>query len=205
MQRSGNELIRPSEPINGRTLNNLKVVLESVVGDGEVRDLDLAMLLNVPVTRLGRLKKSGYQAEVEASEDAGEEQEHAPAIRPNHAVLVRLLLRYPEYVPIPPRPSNAEMFELLAPLMPEDAGRGRQGYAPLFGRSYVSSYKMLAEQEATSLPVMRLQMLITGCLADIFRELCLAFCRQASGVCPSMLWMLSATIPAGLFSGHGIL
>src|SRR5690554_6121314 len=58
-RQSRNELTHPSAPISGNTLMNLKLVLESVVGDGEVRDLDLAMLLNVPVNRLGRLKKAG--------------------------------------------------------------------------------------------------------------------------------------------------
>src|SRR5690554_2586259 len=64
------------------------------------------------------------------------------------------------------RPGNAEMFELISPLMSGTGSNGKmagkQGYAPLFGRSYVSSYKMLAEAESTSLPVVRLQLLIVG-------------------------------------------
>lgn len=53
-----NELTHPSEPINGRTLVNLKAVLESFLGGGEVRDLDLALLMNVPLNRLSQLKRA---------------------------------------------------------------------------------------------------------------------------------------------------
>lgn len=183
MRQSTSELTHPSGPISGHTLRNLKLVLESVVGDGEVRDLDLAMLLNVPVNRLGRLKKSGAPADVANVADTdGNEDDDAPTIRPNQAVLVRLLLKYPEYAPLTLRPSNAEMFDLLAPLMPGNEGQppGKQGYAPLFGRSYVSSYKMLSEGEATSLPVVRLQMLMVGCLAEMFRELCRQYIGEAT-------------------------
>src|SRR5690554_7919291 len=86
------------------------------------------------------------------------------------------------------RPGNAEMFELIAPLMPGTGSNGKmagkQGYAPLFGRSYVSSYKMLAEAESTSLPVVRLQLLIVGRLGEMFRELCLTKVQQAAKKVP---------------------
>lgn len=53
-----NELTHPSQPIKGQSLLNLKAVLESRIGGGEVRDLDLAMLMNVPVNRLSQLKRA---------------------------------------------------------------------------------------------------------------------------------------------------
>ncbi len=189
-RQSRNELTHPSAPISGNTLMNLKLVLESVVGDGEVRDLDLAMLLNVPVNRLGRLKKAGAPAGTAETPEPDDEQDDAAAatIRPNQAILVRLLLKHPEYAPLTMRPGNAEMFELIAPLMPGTGSNGKmagkQGYAPLFGRSYVSSYKMLAEAESTSLPVVRLQLLIVGRLGEMFRELCLKKVQQAAQKVP---------------------
>lgn len=53
-----NELTHPSDPISGRTLMNLKAVLESYLGGGEVKDLDLALLMNVPLNRLSQLKRA---------------------------------------------------------------------------------------------------------------------------------------------------
>ena len=78
-RQSRNELTHPSAPISGNTLMNLKLVLESVVGDGEVRDLDLAMLLNVPVNRLGRLKKAGAPAGTAETPEPDDEQDDAAA------------------------------------------------------------------------------------------------------------------------------
>lgn len=191
MWRAKTELTRPSTPVSGHTLRNLRLVLESVVGDGEVRELDLAMLLNVPANRLGRLKKSGAPAGEPANEgpEAAEEDdnEEAAVIRPSQAVLVRLLLRYPQYAPLPLRPSNAEMFDLIVPLLEDDGRSVKQKYAPLFGRSYISSYKMLSEDEVTSLPVVRLQMLMVGCLAEVFRELCYRFVRQFPAEVPEQV------------------
>src|SRR5690554_4834280 len=137
-RQSRNELTHPSAPISGNTLMNLKLVLESVVGDGEIRDLDLAMLLNVPVNRLGRLKKAGAPAGAAERPEPDDEQDDAAAatIRPNQAILVRLLLKHPEYAPLTMRPGNAEMFELISPLMSGTGSNGKmagkQGYAPLF-------------------------------------------------------------------------
>src|SRR5690554_1569510 len=126
-RQSRNELTHPSAPISGNTLMNLKLVLESVVDDGEVRDLDLAMLLNVPVNRLGRLKKAGAPAGAAETPEPDDEQDDATAatIRPNQAILVRLLLKHPEYAPLTMRPGNAEMFELIAPLMPGTGSNGK--------------------------------------------------------------------------------
>src|SRR5690554_1925395 len=189
-RQSRNELTHPSAPISGNTLMNLKLVLVSVVGDGEVRDLDLAMLLNVPVNRLGRLKKAGAPAGAAEKPEPDDEQDDATAatIRPNQAILVRLLLKHPEYAPLNMRPGNAEIFEQIAPLMPRTSSNskkaGKQGNAPLFGRTYVSSYKMLAEAESTSLPVIRLQLLIVGRLGEMFRELCLKKVQQAAKKVP---------------------
>ncbi|MFV8571574.1 hypothetical protein ACNQ6O_10250 [Marinobacter sp. SBS5] len=166
-----NELTHPAVPVSGRTLTNLKLVLESVVGQGEVRDLDLAMLLNVPINRLGKLKKAKTPAEALQTLGSEDEQDSVGTIRPNHAILVRLLLKHPEYAPLPRRPGNAALYELLAPLLPEAKEGGavasKQGFAPLFGRSSVSPswpfIRRIASNElrfcgrSAKLPVLRTQ------------------------------------------------
>ncbi|WP_336367039.1 hypothetical protein [Marinobacter sp. C2H3] len=193
-----NELMFPSEPIRGRSLMNLKMMLESYLGGdgvgGEVRDLDLAMLMNVPLNRLSQLKRArssietvGRDVDTEAGDDESDDDDarsaavgeleavppdaaDLPGLRPNQAILVRLLLQHPEWVPMPLRPSPAALFELLQPFMPAPAGKG--GFAPLFGRSSVSSYKMLADTDAgtqaAGVPVVRLQLLVVGQYARVF-------------------------------------
>ncbi|KPQ29157.1 MAG: hypothetical protein HLUCCX14_07725 [Marinobacter excellens HL-55] len=185
---SKNELIHPSEPINGRTLSNLKAVLESYLGGGEIRDLDLALLMNVPLNRLSQLKRAkssvytvGRAAEqsVLQQDTTGDDDVELPGIRPSQAVLVRLLLKCPQLVPIPLRPTSVEVFELLQPFI-NAIGEGqsvrpgaKSGFAPLFGRSYISSYKMLSEGAAgiqsAGLPVARLQLLVVGKYAELFK------------------------------------
>lgn len=187
---SKNELTHPSEPISGRTLMNLKAVLESYLGGGEVKDLDLALLMNVPLNRLSQLKRAkssvftvgraaGAEDESEDEVEKGDDAE-LPGIRPSQAILVRLLLKSPDLVPIPLRPSSNEVFELLQPLMAELHARhgaratGKSSFAPLFGRSYISSYKMLGEDgvgmQNAGLPVARLQLLVVGKYAQVFRK-----------------------------------
>lgn len=200
---SRNELTHPSEPINGRTLMNLKAVLESYLGGGEVRDLDLALLMNVPLNRLSQLKrakssvhtvgKSGDTTDISDSQ-AEEEEVELPGIRPSQAILVRLLLKQPDLVPIPLRPSSTDVFELLQPFINhiEEAQATRpgvkSGFAPLFGRSYISSYKMLSEGSAgiqnAGLPVARLQLLVVGKYAECFKEQLRGFAAKTGGVPP---------------------
>lgn len=169
---------------------NLKAVLESYLGGGEVRDLDLALLMNVPLNRLSQLKRAkssvftvGRSLQVEEDTDGDPESSHAselPGIRPSQAILLRLLLKRPDLVPIPLRPSSNEVFELLQPFIAElhssHPGKavGKSGFAPLFGRSYISSYKMLGDDGAgvqnAGLPVARLQLLVVGKYAQFFRK-----------------------------------
>lgn len=187
---SKNELTHPSEPISGRTLMNLKAVLESYLGGGEVKDLDLALLMNVPLNRLSQLKRAkssvftvGRSINLEAEPDGDVDKEddtELPGIRPSQAILVRLLLKSPDLVPIPLRPSSNEVFELLQPFIASVHGRlgvkatGKSSFAPLFGRSYISSYKMLGEDgngvQNAGLPVARLQLLVVGKYAQVFRK-----------------------------------
>lgn len=187
---SKNELTHPSEPVSGRTLMNLKAVLESYLGGGEVKDLDLALLMNVPLNRLSQLKRAKSSVftvgqAIHAEDEFGnevekEEDAELPGIRPSQAILVRLLLKSPDLVPIPLRPSSNEVFELLQPFIAAVHTRhgvkvtGKSGFAPLFGRSYISSYKMLGEDgvgmQNAGLPVARLQLLVVGKYAQVFRK-----------------------------------
>lgn len=196
-----NELIHPSKPICGENLQYLKVMLESVLGGDEVRDLDLAMLMNVPVNRLSQLKRAkssidvlgNVSADTDVSDDDDQTASELPSLRPSQAILIRLLLKYPHYGQLMLRPSNPEMFSLLARYIPfEEAGVDgsdvmpkKSGFAPLFGRSYISSYKMLAEDGASSanssLPVTRLQMLVAGKFGELFLTLLLRH-AEAAGV-----------------------
>src|SRR5690554_6194953 len=99
------ELTHPSKPINGQSLMSLKAVLESYLGGGEVRDLDLAMLMNVPLNRLSQLKRAKSSIETVgrdlppdetlAPADDDEAVAELPGLRPSQAILVRLLLKHP--------------------------------------------------------------------------------------------------------------
>lgn len=193
MPSSKNDFLRPVEPISGLMLGNLKLVLEASFG--EVRDLDLAMLLNVPVNRIGRLKKANSSVDRSSQRTVSTDD---PVIRPNQALLVRLLLKKPHYVPLTQNPTNAEMFELLEPCLRDVSGKAvsKQRFAPLFGRSYVSSYKMLADNESGSLAVVRLHMLITGRFAEIFRDLCNVYVQENESLVPE-------SVKAGLRSDGG--
>lgn len=167
----------------------LKTLLESRPDAGEVRDLDLAMLMNVPVNRLSQLKRArssiyalGKQAHDGTDDSEQDRSDEIPSLRPSQAILTRLLLRHPEFAPLPLRPTNSDVFELIAPFMPSEKQAGgpalksrKLGFAPLFGRSYISSYKMLTDMsegsQNSSLPVVRLQMLIVGKYAEVFKTL----------------------------------
>ncbi|MET4027639.1 hypothetical protein ABIE59_003182 [Marinobacter sp. MBR-99] len=180
------ELTHPSKPINGQSLMSLKAVLESYLGGGEVRDLDLAMLMNVPLNRLSQLKRAKSSIETVGRDvtpdetlglaDDDDAVAELPGLRPSQAILVRLLLKHPEWVPIPLRPSHPEVFSLLQPFMPGADGRtpNKAGFAPLFGRSYISSYKLLSESadgsQGAGLPIIRLQRLVVAKYARAFAD-----------------------------------
>lgn len=192
---SQNELTHPGKPISGENLLYLKVMLESALG-GEVRDLDLAMLMNVPVNRLSQLKCAKSSIDVignvlstsGGNDHEGESPEEVPSLRPSQAILIRLLLKYPHYSQLMRRPTNPEMFDVIAPFIhtPRGAKEGvskRSGFAPLFGRSYISSYKMLSEDGSgavnSSVPVTRLQMLVAGKFGKLFKNLLLEYAERA--------------------------
>jgi len=209
---SNNELTHPTDPIHGGVLSNLKLVLESRLGGGEVRDLDLAMLMNVPVNRLSQLKRAKSSVHVmgKSSENSGfgtdEASEGLPSLRPSQAILVRLLLKRPDYAPIPIRPSNPDVFELISPFMhgsmEGSAGRRepqsrKMGFAPLFGRSYISSYKMLSDTDtgsgSSSSAVTRLQMLIVGKFAQYFKAILTRYLDEYPGADAASLDALNET------------
>ena len=192
------ELTHPSKPINGQSLMSLKAVLESYLGGGEVRDLDLAMLMNVPLNRLSQLKRAKSSIdtvgrdlttdEPQALADDDEAVAELPGLRPSQAILARLLLKHPEWVPIPLRPSHPEVFSLLQPFMSgaEDRAPNKAGFAPLFGRSYISSYKLLSESadgsQGAGLPIIRLQHLVVTKYARAFADVLTSMAGKTSEV-----------------------
>jgi hypothetical protein len=182
-------IVMPSitEPVSGKDVKALQMLLE-VEYPGLV-DLDLAMILNIPPMRINEIKYAlpGVAAE-DDSEDALELTETPDTsrskrrIKPYHAILVRLLHKHPEYTPLVPKPSSIEVWEQIIPYMPKPArpsrepnNANRRGFGPLFGRSNVSSYKLLSEdaETATDNPggsVSRLYMLVMGKMGQILRE-----------------------------------
>ncbi|KXS55088.1 MAG: hypothetical protein AWU57_512 [Marinobacter sp. T13-3] len=183
----------PTDPIEGRHLTELVAEMGREWDDHELRDLDIAMALNIPPNRISHFKraKSSIEggSEVEG-EDRGDtaESSQIPMVHPHQAILMRLLMRFPEYALLVKRPTNEEVWELIKDMTPKPAVSQRKraqgtegevekkGFAPLFGRAAVSSYKMLPGEDSsangeTSLPVIRLEMLILNRLADIFREI----------------------------------
>ena len=182
-------MVMPSitEPVSGKDVKALQMLLE-VEYPGLV-DLDLAMILNIPPMRINEIKYAlpGVSSE-DDSEDALELTESEEPtrskrrIKPYHAILVRLLHKHPEYTPLVPKPSSIEVWEQIIPYMPKPArpsrepnNANRRGFGPLFGRSNVSSYKLLSEdaETATDNPggsVSRLYMLVMGKMGQILRE-----------------------------------
>ncbi|MBE0487156.1 hypothetical protein [Marinobacter sp.] len=208
------ELTHPSKPINGQSLLSFKAVLESYLGGGEVRDLDMAMLMNVPLNRLSQLKRAKSTIEtvgrglvtdeaIDLPDGEDEVVAELPGMRPNQAILVRLLLKHPAWVPMPLRPSHPEVFTLLQPFMPGAVEDGRapnkSGFAPLFGRSYISSYKMLSEggdgSQGAGLPVTRLQLLVITKYAQAFANALKNLSDKAAEV--------PAEVRAALANTHG--
>lgn len=181
----------PTTPIEGAHLTELASLMMTAWDSSEIRDLDMAMALNIPPNRISHFKRAkssiegGAELDDEGKSVNGDGQ--IPMVHPNQAILIRLLMRYPHYASLVKRPSNAEVWELIQNFVPKPVvarRRGpmpsgnieKKGFAPLFGRAAVSSYKMLPGEESanngeTSLPVARLQMLVMSRFADIFRDL----------------------------------
>jgi hypothetical protein len=190
--------ICPETPIEGRHLAELAGLMASYWDDSELRDLDLSMALNIPPNRISHFKHA--KSSVKKPAKAGAKQvevaanHHIPMVHPPQAILIRLLMRYPQYANLIPRPSNSEVWELIAPLLPGSGpirareipegadGIQKKGFGPVFGRAAISSYKMLPTDPSimgeTSLAVVRLQMLIMSRFADIFRDCYRRYCAE---------------------------
>jgi hypothetical protein len=166
-----------ADPISGAHIQTLQNTLHEY---NTLHDLDLAMLLNVPPLRIAELKKAGPGGQPPQRKANGKVQR---VIKPHQAILIRLLIKHPEFAPIVPRPTSVETWEAIKPFMPKPIGlsSGRQGrdgkiigFSPLFGRSATSSYKMLTQNSGQQEPgtnVVRLYMLVLGKFGQIFRNL----------------------------------
>jgi len=170
-------MISATHPISGREVIALHERLS--LRFQHLNDLDFAYLFNVPPVRINEIKRAlpGGRENPEASNQivGGSPKKKLRTMSPTHAILVRLLSKYPELTPLPPQPTSREVLEAIGSFMPNPdsarTGENRIGFAPLFGRSYVSSYKLLAEEAHTastpSANVMRLYVLVLSKFAEI--------------------------------------
>lgn len=181
------------EPVSGKDVKHLQGLLQDQYF--EFFDLDMAMVMNVPPMRINEVKKAlpgttpvdsgAHEDDDEADEIDHKDTKRRRRIKPYQAILVRLLKKHPEYTPIIPKPSSVEVWEAIAPYMPKPARPSREanhanrrGFGPLFGRSNVSSYKLLDESSPFEAKVAkqpggsvsRLYMLVLGKLGQIFRD-----------------------------------
>ncbi|TBW57473.1 hypothetical protein EZI54_07380 [Marinobacter halodurans] len=179
------------QPIDGSIIQRLYARLEEQFASGEgirgsIKGVDLAMLMNVPPTRLSSLKKAQPGGLPEDEQDSTRR-----TIKPSQAVLTRLLLRYPHYAPLIPMPDAREVWRHVKPLIsteyfPESRREASQiMFAPLFGRSYPASYKLLSGDDesagtASDPPsnVLRLFTLVMEKLAVVFRESLLQYLEE---------------------------
>ena len=186
------------EPIDGSYINVLASFLDAntdpMESAGALTNTDMAFLLNIPTQQLSALRTAPSSADViDRRVQRGTSKEHAQrkrgqslkCIRPNHAILIRLFLKYPEYATlIPPRPSSSEVYDIIQPFMrmpgqplnDPDANK-RRWFAQLFGRSLIISYKMLSSDPTVlanrnnSRPVTHLQTLVMLRFGEEFRNL----------------------------------
>lgn len=189
--------LEPETPIDGSSLRQLEVLDRK--GDamhhmGNLTNTDLAFLLNIPTQQLSALRTAKSSADVidrrvsrntPASQGQRKTGQSLKCIRPYHAILIRLFLKYPEYATIiPPYPMSREVFDLIQPFMrppgeplEEPNEKQKRWFGQLFGRSLIISYKMLSTDPQiqmnrnNSRPVVQLQTLILLRFAKIFREL----------------------------------
>lgn len=172
------------KPIDSNAIKALYPVLEQVFAEGDhlsgsIKDLDVAMLMNVPPGRMPEFKKA-----VAGGSPYGDDDDKAKrTIKPSQAILARLLMRYPHYAPLIPLPSPNEVWRQVKPLVPSWLADSRYGeinsiiFAPLFGRSYPTSYKFLGGDHPNGATpfepptnVMRLFMLVLERLGGVFRQ-----------------------------------
>ncbi|ARM86287.1 hypothetical protein [Marinobacter salarius] len=189
----------PATSISGEDIRTLKTLLGGAssgapeVAPSALTNTDLAFLLNVPTQQLSALSNAPSSLYVtdrrvtrNLPAEAGDRRsgQNLKCVRPYHAILVRLYLKHPEYTNlIPPRPRDSLVYELIQsfmrlpgfPLNTPDVDKSRY-FAPYFGRSLVTSYKMLKSGASTrsrdnSRPVVQLQTLIVLRFAHEFRKL----------------------------------
>lgn len=198
------------EPVSGEDLKFLERTLEPGTEDpeteyGRMRATDTGFLFNIPIPRIPALMAapSSFSApdlrvrkapdNHVPDEDLRTEAKNpkrvpkAATIRPNLAILIRLLTAHPKYTDIlPPKPSNRMVYWQISRLVKRfnEKRAWRGAFAQLFGRSKISSYKMLpadfekmaVDRRENSQPVIRLQMLIMERFGKIFRDTYHAFC-----------------------------
>lgn len=180
----------PKEPITGDYIPMLSALLSAQANEFTdspdiLTNADLAFLLNIPSQQLSSARTAPSSMDVidrrinkdiPASASTRKNGENLKCIRPYHAILIRLYLKYPQYGAIlPPTPDDYEVFELIEPLL--RPAPSRRWFAQHFGRSLVTSYKMLPPKDEyrrsrdNSRPVSQLQNLILQRFAKEFREL----------------------------------
>lgn len=187
-RRTNSDLRDPKTPIDGDSIE----ILQDLI-DGVMTNMDLAFLLNVPTQQLSALRSAPsslhvtdrrVSRNVPPEDGQRKEGQSLKCIRPYHAILIRLFLKHPEYAQIiPPRPDDNDVYELIQPFMRMpgyplntlDIDKSRW-FAPYFGRSLVTSYKMLkggatSSQRENSRPVVQIQTLIVLRFAHEFRRL----------------------------------
>lgn len=186
----GKGTFSPKEPITGDYIPMLAALLSAQANKftdspDTLTNADLAFLLNIPSQQLSSARTAPSSMDVidrrinkdiPASASTRKNGENLKCIRPYHAILIRLYLKYPQYGAIlPPTPDDYEVFELIEPLL--RPAPSRRWFAQHFGRSLVTSYKMLPPKDEyrrtrdNSRPVSQLQTLILQRFAKEFREL----------------------------------
>ena len=165
-----------NDPISGSHLVYLQQHLHQM---NNIHDLDLAMLMNVPPLRVAELKKAISGGKKSKAQEVGDSKKQR-IIKPHQAILIRLLIKHPEFAPMVPRPTSHQTWKAIQPFMPKPQGNARNekdgniiGFSPLFGRSATSSYKVLSKISGKQEPgtnVVRLYMLVLGKFGQIFRD-----------------------------------
>jgi len=157
----------PTRPITGHDIEHLRLTLEPVTGD--LKDVDVAMLLNVAPNRLRQILKAGM----------AKGEDPAEVIPPPTGILVRLLQRHPNYTPLVSKPQPMEVFETIKIMLPtlqrvapgKSPHDNRMAFGPVFGRSSIVGYKLLeSEEQSVSGTLIRLMTLVMCCLADQARK-----------------------------------
>lgn len=187
-----------SKPMTGEFLMFLGPAIRANFKDdrfaADLSNADLAYLLNIPAQQVSLMRSAPSSVDVgdrriykkltSEAADSHRNSDGLTCIRPHHAILMRLFLKYPKYASIlPPVPDDYEVYDLIQPLMRppgqplNEAGVSkRRWFAQLFGRSLVTSYKMLPpkgkrQTRDNSRPIRQIQTLIMLRFAHEFRQL----------------------------------